>query len=64
VQVKGETAFDSGQPQELFSLRLGTGAERYPYAVTTDGQRFLVRNAVDDASPVKVIVNWMAELEQ
>jgi dipeptidyl aminopeptidase/acylaminoacyl peptidase len=64
VQVKGEIGFEAGAPQELFSLRLAADGVRYPYAVTADGQRFLVRTAVDDASPVKVIVNWIAELEQ
>jgi hypothetical protein len=35
-----------------------------PYAVTADGQRFLVNAAIDESRtpPITVITNWTAEL--
>ena len=37
-----------------------------PYAVTADGQRFLLNTLVDEsgAAPVTVVVNWTAKLKQ
>jgi Tol biopolymer transport system component len=48
-------AVDAGTPVALFPLRPGAA-----YAVTPDGQRFLVNTPTDDAtaSPITVILNW------
>ena len=37
-----------------------------PYAVTGDGQRFLVNAAMDEtrASPITIIINWTAGLNR
>jgi Tol biopolymer transport system component len=54
LDAKGTTV-DAGNPAGLFPLRPGAG-----YAVTPDGQRFLVNTPVDEAtaSPITVVLNW------
>ena len=39
---------------------------RYPYAVTADGQRFLVNLPVgqDTSSPITVVLNWQSGLNK
>jgi hypothetical protein len=37
---------------------------RNQFAVTSDGQRFLVSAIEDDAASISVIVNWAAALEK
>ena len=54
--------FEAGTPVPLFQTRiagpLGTG-HRFPYAVSRDGQRFLMYVEDADATPaVTVILNW------
>jgi serine/threonine protein kinase/Tol biopolymer transport system component len=65
------TAGDVGTPRALFRADnlidpedRGIFPGAYPYAVTTDGQRFLLAvNARDpDAPPISVILNWPALL--
>ena len=48
-------AVDAGNPVALFPLRPGAF-----YAVTPDGQRFLINTPTDDAtaSPITVVLNW------
>lgn len=57
----GSLPIDAGVPVSLFSVRVTAGNETngYQYAVSRDGQRFLV-NTVTDASPgvISAIVNW------
>jgi hypothetical protein len=33
-----------------------------PYAVTKDGQRFLVNAGVHGAAPITVVINWTAAI--
>jgi len=53
-----------GTPAALFSVRvpnvLPFGASRQQYAVSSDGQRFLVNVSADEgaASPITLIYNW------
>ena len=63
VEVKVEgSRFDVGRARPLFETR--TGVARYPYAVSADGQRFLVVTAAEHAtsSPMTLVVNWPALL--
>jgi hypothetical protein len=49
-----------GQPKPLFRAPINTATTRNHYAVTSDGQRFLI-NVEDQNSylaPVTVMVNW------
>ncbi len=66
VPLKTTPRFEAGEPRMLFQSsadplfpNLGI-----PYAVTADGQRFLVNAAIDESRtpPITVITNWTAEL--
>ena len=62
MAVNGESTFQPGVPKALFQTREVVG--RYRYAVTADGQRFLVNTPLEEAStaPITVVLNWTAEL--
>jgi Tol biopolymer transport system component len=68
ASADGKT-LDLGAPVPLFRARLASGAGNTPgraqYAVAPDG-RFLMNTVVEDtaASPITVIVNWSAALEE
>jgi Tol biopolymer transport system component len=51
---------DSSTPRVLFDSGLTVDPQRDQYAVTPDGQRFLILKAVADAAPtpITVVVNW------
>jgi len=57
-------SLETGTPAALFPVRIAggplPGAPRQQYAVSSDGQRFLVNLAVDEgaASPITLIYNW------
>src|SRR6058998_3067347 len=57
-------SLESGTPAALFPVRIALGplpgSYRQQYAVSSDGQRFLVNLAVDEgaASPITIIYNW------
>ena len=61
------SAIDVGPPKPLFPTRIRlleiqVGARHY--GVSSDGQRFLVANATDEArsTPITVVLNWMSAL--
>jgi hypothetical protein len=61
VPIPGRNAFNAGVPKALFQTRVPLSANPYRsnYAVTGDGQRFLVNARLDDVpSPITVILNW------
>jgi serine/threonine protein kinase len=53
-------------PQVLFdaNIRVGAGFNNFPFAVSADGKRFLVRHAPIDLAepPLIVVLNWLAAL--
>ena len=56
-------AIDPGAPVPLFATHVGSvaqGIARPQFAVSADGQRFLMNNLSEDAnlSPITVILNW------
>ena len=60
------TTIKPGSPAPLFSTSIAggpmPGANNHQYAVSRDGQRFLVNVATDEAStPVTLILNWNPE---
>ena len=66
VPIDTTGRFDAGTPQALFPTaapRFNTGRV---YAVTKDGQRFLVNARPQQASgtPLTVVVNWMAAIQK
>jgi eukaryotic-like serine/threonine-protein kinase len=64
VAVNGESAFQPGVPKALFQTRQVVC--RYHYAVTADGQHFLVNTPLEEAStaPITVVLNWTGELKR
>jgi Tol biopolymer transport system component len=63
VEERGD-GLSFGQPQKLFDFR-SMSADGRGWAVTADGQRFLVVEPAESAppEPVTVIVNWPAAIE-
>ena len=57
-------SLERGAPKALFPVRIAggplPGLNKQQYAVSSDGQRFLVNLAVDEgvASPITLIMNW------
>jgi Tol biopolymer transport system component len=49
-----------GQPHKLFDTRLAFSFQTDQYAVTADGQRFLIMNPLSDRKlpPFNVVMNW------
>jgi Tol biopolymer transport system component len=75
VDVKSSgSAFEAGAPKELFdslymNLPHGSGGPYSTYAVSPDGQRFLIpRPASNDqsatAAPIVVVLNWLEGLKK
>jgi eukaryotic-like serine/threonine-protein kinase len=61
VTTDGDS-FSAGVPQPLFDIDLPVPTAPYPgdYAVSADGQRFLVNTVVDqpDRSSLSIVLNW------
>jgi serine/threonine protein kinase/Tol biopolymer transport system component len=68
VEVKGEgTTFQRGVPKALFDLRIPNFFDiRARFAVTADGQKFLINNLVGEnsAAPIAIVLNWTADLKK
>jgi len=57
VDLKADGTFEAGAPQELFRARIQQSfAGRYDYAVTADGQRFLVNTVFSESRPMATVV--------
>ena len=67
VTTDGAT-FSAGTPHALFDVDVPEANPAYPthYAVTADGQRFLVNTVVDQPTrpALTVILNWTAGLKK
>jgi hypothetical protein len=64
VEVKTGASFEASVPRALFEFRSGNGLVVVaPYAVSADGQRFLLNTVVDESgsAPLTVVLNWAAE---
>ena len=72
VAVKSGPTFEAGQTSELFQTPLRPSADPFVrrYAVSNDGQRFLIASgsntpvASDDSIPITAVVNWAATLRK
>jgi eukaryotic-like serine/threonine-protein kinase len=69
VPVKLGASFEAGQPVALFQTHMRqpiSAQDVFSYAVTADGQKFLVNTKVDtpNSAPLSVILNWAAEMEK
>ena len=66
VNTEGPT-FEHHAPKALFVTRVGgIDTPGHYYAVTGDGQRFLLNNLVEEAAhtPITVVTNWTAGLKR
>jgi Tol biopolymer transport system component len=64
VPIGSTDPLQIGQPKPLFRAPVSLASTRNHYAVTADGQRFLI-NVADEVSyrsPITVMVNWMQGL--
>ncbi len=65
VEVKSGERFEVGVLRRLFEFRAGNGLITVaPYAVSSDGQRFLLNTLVDESggAPLTIVLNWTAGL--
>jgi serine/threonine protein kinase len=61
VPVKTGAAFEAGAPKELFAASLQGGVDyiRRKYAVSSDGQRFLLNLRADGPRQMILLQNWL-----
>jgi len=68
VEIRaGGNGFEASLPRPLFNLHIVTlPVVRNHYAVSADGQRFLVNTLVEESapSPLTVVMNWTAALNR
>ena len=66
VSVKSGATFEAGVAKSLFPVAVAAGGfGRQSYAVTNDGQRFLVAASVGEKSvPLTVVLNWQVMLKK
>jgi Tol biopolymer transport system component len=67
VKVKLGATFEAGVPETLFGTRVLSLTDfRNHYAVTANGQRFLINSTIEEtnATPINVVVNWTADLKR
>jgi hypothetical protein len=69
VPVKPGAKFEAGAPKSLFRVPLASAAgliEDHTYAVSNDGQRFLLAAAAGGVKtpPITVVFNWEAGLRK
>jgi Tol biopolymer transport system component len=67
VPVKSGATFAAGVPKSLFPVRVAAGGVgRHNYAVSNDGQRFLVAGGAggEKSVPLTVVLNWQAGLKK
>jgi hypothetical protein len=65
VSFKGGAQPETSIPVELFQTRLRADHRYNQYAVSGDGQRFLLYEPVEDNDrPYYVVMNWMGLLKR
>jgi serine/threonine protein kinase/Tol biopolymer transport system component len=66
VDVKPGSTFETGTPKELIQTQVVRYDAPNRYAVSVDGQRFLINSAVEEVSqtPITVVLNWTADLKR
>jgi Tol biopolymer transport system component len=62
VPIKLGTTITPGTPKSLFPVPLSE--QQHSFAVTGDGQRFLVSRLVGEMPPITVVLNWEAALKK
>lgn len=66
VDVKTSPAFEASTPHPLFHTRVTSYESPNRYAVSADGQRFLINSSLSEvnSTPLTVILNWTSQLRK
>jgi hypothetical protein len=66
VTVNATADFEVGVPQALFPVEMPVATTTRQFAVSRDGQRFLVnaRSAASIPEPLTVVVNWLGAVQK
>jgi Tol biopolymer transport system component len=66
VTVNPGSSFQMGSPAALFQTRVFSYNSPNRYAVSNDGQRFLVNSSVEEINntPITVVLNWTTALKK
>ena len=69
VAIAAGGSFEPGSAAALFATHIPTGSltgDRNHFVVSSDGQRFLLNNLVNEGNtqPVTLVLNWAAELKR
>jgi eukaryotic-like serine/threonine-protein kinase len=64
VDVSGGSSLELGVPRPLFQTPILVTPELDQYAVTGDGQRFILGSPIGEEEPITVMVNWAAGLKR
>jgi hypothetical protein len=66
VDITTGARIEPGIPRMLFDTNSPPTPNNDEYAVTPDGQRFLIRQPVAETAPtpITVVVNWAASLKK
>jgi hypothetical protein len=59
VDIRAGAAIDAGGPRSLFRTNLPVNFMVDQYAVTPDGQRFLLMNPVRESQAISTITVWL-----
>ena len=64
VELNTDSTFGYSLPKPLFDTRIRGGLRAY--AVSRDGQRFLINDLIESSgpSPITVVLNWTADLKR
>ena len=64
VTVKAGATFEADAPRAMFQTELNVAALRQSYAVSADGNRFLLNTLPGmESPPITVVLNWPALLK-
>jgi hypothetical protein len=66
VEIKGDAKIEPGVPHMLFDTQLNVDPIRDQYAVTPEGQKFLILKPLMEpaTTPITVVLNWKSLLKK
>ena len=66
VDIRAGAAVESGIPRKLFDSVVGSGQGGIDYAVTADGQKFIIptETRASVAEPITAILNWTSVIKK
>jgi hypothetical protein len=66
VPIPATPQWDPGPPRPLFLTAVRRVSPGQQYAVTKDGNRFLMNSRIQDAAiePLTVVINWTATIQK